>query len=131
MLGRGPWLLIIVFTINMKKELLTISILATLMGWTGSCGRKGCSVASTLNPESACRVLDVRGDKRLVEYFDVDTNELELYIQQDGKDIEIIHPYGRVGNYSDRIDSNSITFDNLDPKFVIVNGERFEIIERK
>lgn len=78
-----------------------------------------------------CRVLDSSGSKTLAEYFNLDTNEFHLYIQQNSENMLIEHPHGKVKSYSGKIDSNVIKFDQSDSNYLIVNGEKFEIVHRK
>jgi hypothetical protein len=42
----------------------------------------------------------------------------------------IEHPDGKVVNYSNRIEENSITFDPDDDRLLIVNASRFPIVKR-
>ncbi len=90
--------------------------------------KRGCSATYWLNPDRICLVRDELENRLLVEYFDADTNELLLYIQQGGNDLLIEHPHGRVKNYSTNIRSNEIRLDPLDSRYILVNGERFEIV---
>jgi hypothetical protein len=80
-----------------------------------------------LNPDVSCRITDSREGKTLVEYFNIDTNELKLYIRQDGHDRLIEHPDGRVKTYHDKIDENTIKFNPADENTLVVNGEVFHI----
>lgn len=74
-------------------------------------------------------MLDEGDGKLLVEYFNADTNELRLYVQQNGNNVSIEHPYGRISNYSAKIDANEVKFDRSDSRYLIVNGEKFEIVK--
>ena len=119
---------------NVKKAALILSsflIVGILILVIVSFWKKGCSMTYWLNPDSVCRVHDESGDRLLVEYFNIDTNELLLYIQENGRDVLIEHPYGRVSNYSENVDSNEMKLDRSDNRYIIVNGERFEIIVKK
>lgn len=111
--------------------LLTVAIIVTAGFAVISYQKKGCSVASWLNPDMSCRIRDESGDRIVVEYFNRDTNELLLYIQNNGVDLPIEHPDGRVSNYYDNIAANEIKLDRSDSRYLIVNGERFEITPKK
>jgi len=105
--------------------------IASIIFAVWSVTRSGCSISSKLNPDLSCRVLDTRGDRQLIEYFDVDTNDLHLHVQEAGKDMLIEHPYGKVKGYQEKIDLNRMEFDPTDVNFIIVNGERFRILPQK
>jgi hypothetical protein len=64
----------------------------------------------------------------LVEYFNADTNDLQLYLQESERDVLIRHPYGHVNSFSEHLNSNEIKLDRTDPNYLIVNGERFDIV---
>lgn len=90
--------------------------------------RPTCPGASWLNYDVSCRVLDIRSDNTsLVEYFDADTNELRLYLRQDGKDVQIEHPYGKVKNFKAALGENQIKFNSRDERSLLVNGEEFPL----
>ena len=93
--------------------------------------KKGCSATYWLNPETTCIVRDEVAGKSLVEYFNADTNDLRLYIQEHGQDVQIEHPYGKVKGLSVNLNSNQIRLDPIDARYLIVNGERFEIVPLK
>jgi hypothetical protein len=88
---------------------------------------RDCSWISQLNPDVLCRITDSRDGRELVEYFNIDTNELKLYIRQNGHDQLIEHPDGRVKTYHDKIDENTIKFNPADENTLLVNGEVFPI----
>jgi len=69
--------------------------------------KTGCSATYWLNPDVTCRVLDAKEDgTALIQYFNADTNELRLYIQQNGKDVQIEHPHGKVKDFKDVLSQN-------------------------
>jgi hypothetical protein len=93
----------------------------------------GCSTSSrlctyTINADVKCRICDTANDGRtLVEYFNTDTNELRLFVTDSEFEVEILHPFGEVHAYSEKVSANSIKFDGSDSKLLLVNGERFSI----
>lgn len=89
--------------------------------------RRDCSLIGQLNPDVSCRTTDSREDKELVEYFNIDTNALKLYIRQEGHDRLIEHPDGRVKIYHDKVGENTIRFNPADENTLLVNGEVFPI----
>jgi hypothetical protein len=121
--------------LNRRKLLLTSALVSTallIVGVLWLRTRPGCSLRARLNPDVICRTLDVREDGTyLIQYFDTDTNALTLYLQQNGRDIEIDHPQGKVKNFSARLDQNQIKFSRSDYKTLIVNGEDFQIAEKR
>lgn len=113
-----------------RKRLLTLVIclligLLTIAVWLQK--RAGCSVGYWMNPDMVCRVLDIKDGKYLIEYFNSDTNEIRLYIQQNGKDLLIEHPYSKVKSYKEAINQNIIKFNPNDEGTLLVNGEIFPI----
>jgi hypothetical protein len=114
----------------MKKGILIVCFVAaglvTVLLFLANYG-EGCSFSSNFNPEIACHVHDEAEERVLIEYFDVDTNELRLYIQKEGVDTLIEHPYGKVSRFSPNLQANEIRLDRSDSRFLIVNGERFPI----
>jgi hypothetical protein len=75
-----------------------------------------------------CRVLDVRDDGAyLLQYFDADTNELRLFVQQNRRDLQIEHPYGKVKSFSAVLDRNEVKFNRDNYQTLLVNGEVFLI----
>lgn len=96
----------------------------------------GCSPTSrlcnyTINADVKCRVCDIANDnKRLVEYFNADTNELRLFLIDAKSEIEIEHPFGQVQPYYDEVDANSIKFDTSATGYLSVNGQKFMIKKR-
>ena len=74
-----------------------------------------------------CKVKDRQGNRVMVEHADLDISYLALSIHENGKTRWVQHPNGKVANFSDALDENSITFDPADRKFLQVNGERFPI----
>jgi hypothetical protein len=114
----GPW----VFRL-LGLAWVVILFIGALSGFR----RRDCSSISRLNPEVSCRITDSREGQTLVEYFNIDTNELKLYIRQNGNDRSIGHPDGRVKIYHDKIDENTIEFNPADENTLLVNGEVFPI----
>jgi hypothetical protein len=98
----GPW-----FFRLLGAALIVMIFFGALSGFR----RRDCSSISQLNPDVSCRITDSREGKTLVEYFNIDTNELKLYIRQNGHDRSIGHPDGRVKTYHDKIDENTIEFN--------------------
>ena len=96
----------------------------------------GCSTTQTLckfslNPDGTCRICDVDPNARkLIEYFNRDTNELRLFVTGVGPDQEILHPKGRVTRFDDQVDKNILKFDPLDETVLVVNGEKFKIMSK-
>jgi hypothetical protein len=112
--------------------LVVVVVAAVILSLTlGLYSKKGCSATYWLNPDTVCQVRDEIGDRALVEYFNSDTNDLRLYLQQDGQDVQIEHPYGKVKSFSSNLNSNQLRLDPTDPRYLIVNGERFEIVRRE
>lgn len=93
--------------------------------------RRDCSLIGQLNLDIPCRITDNRDGKELVEYFDIDNNELKLYIRQNGHDRLIEHPNGRVKIYHDKVDDNAIKFNPADENTLLVNGEVFPIAQNQ
>ena len=81
----------------------------------------------TLNYDVKCRTCDVADERRLIESFNIDTNELRLFVTDSGRDIEILHPDGYVTHFEGKIDTNVVKFDPSDDDFLLVNGEKFRI----
>jgi hypothetical protein len=52
-------------------------------------------------------------------------------MQQSGRDIEIEHPQGKVKTFSARLDQNQIKFSRNNYKTLIVNGEDFQIAQKR
>jgi hypothetical protein len=71
-------------------------------------------------------IKDQYDDKTLVEFFDVDTNELRLQIITEDDEQWIQHPVC-CKTYEDHIPSNEILFDRENKDYLIVNGESFRI----
>ncbi|CAN5599687.1 hypothetical protein BH10ACI1_BH10ACI1_00470 [soil metagenome] len=85
-----------------------------------------------LNPDVACRLLDEKTDgTKLVEYFNRDTNKFRLILIDYGKEVEIEHPYGKIGNFSERIESNKIKFDLQNSQNLVVNDQNFAIVRKE
>ncbi len=112
---------------NVFLAILFLAIATALIFLAFSYRMKGCSLTYRLNPDLTCQIRDEKGERVLVEYFNLDTNELRLYLQQDGKDVLIEHPYGLMNNYSSNVNANDIKIDRSDERYLLVNGERFEI----
>jgi hypothetical protein len=66
----------------------------------------------------------------LVEYFNSDTNELTLYVQHNGKDSQIEHPYGKVKDFKAVLIENEVKFNPENDRILLVNGEVFPITPR-
>ncbi len=113
----------------MRFVRISVIVFAILLSAV-SCDFRNGGCAFVANPDVKCRVLDRRASTELVEYFNVDTNDLRLFLKSDGESVEITHPFGKVTNFDPKIDSNVIKFDKNDSGFLIVNGERFQV-ERK
>jgi hypothetical protein len=114
----------------MTRRVLLVSgvVIAIVASVTWLLRRPGCSVTQRLNPDVACRVLDVRQDGvYLVEYFNADTNELCLYIQTKRRDSEIEHPSGKVKAFNPTLRENKVTFNPGDERTLLINGEVFPI----
>lgn len=90
--------------------------------------RPGCSISYRFRPDVTCRVLDVRDDGAyLLQYFDSDTNGLRLFLQQNHRDLQIEHPYGKVKNFSAVLERNEVKFNRDNYQTLVVNGEAFPI----
>ena len=76
-----------------------------------------------------CKVKDMQGGKVLVEHADLDVNRMELSIYDNGRVRWIQHPDGHVTKFSNRLDENTIRFDQPNSSFLVVNKERFPITE--
>ncbi len=71
-------------------------------------------------------IKDQYDDKTLVEFFNVDTNELRLQIRSKDDEKWIQHPVCCLP-YEEHIPSNEILFDREKSDYLIVNGEPFKI----
>lgn len=90
--------------------------------------RPGCSIAYRFRPDITCRVLDVRDDGAyLLQSFDADTNELQLFLQQNQRDLQIEHPYGKVKSFNAVLERNEVRFNHDNYQTLVVNGEVFPI----
>jgi hypothetical protein len=88
----------------------------------------GCPISYRFRPDVTCRVLDVRDDGAyLLQYFDADTNDLRLFVQQNRRDLQIEHPYGKVKSFSAVLDRNEVKFNRDNYQTLVVNGEVFPI----
>src|SRR5688572_11486311 len=71
---------------SLSRKVLLIGIVTVVLGTCTSIWlirKTGCSATYWLNPDVTCRVLDAKEDgTALIQYFNADTNELRLYIQQ-------------------------------------------------
>lgn len=116
---RNPWLKVIV--------VMTLLIFAAvfIMVWRDTSNRK--LLLYRLNPDVSSRVTDKMDNKTLVEYFNQDTNNLELVIQENGRVLWIEHPFGKVKLYKGKVDDNDIRFDRSRDGVLLVNGEAFLI----
>ena len=82
----------------------------------------------TLNPDTICRTCDLENKgRKIVEYFNSDTNDLRLFIVSNGNETEINHPLGLMDGVHDKINSNKIKFDPADSTYLLVNEKRFLI----
>jgi hypothetical protein len=110
-----------------RGNLFVLVPLIFIFAWFG-CARNPCNTG--FNPDVTCHVLDSRSDgTTLVEYFNADTNELRLVLIQNGVEKPIQHPFGHVWNFNEKLNENTISFDQNDPKSLLVNGEKFTIKE--
>lgn len=116
---------------SQSKYFLLLIILAITVSLPFACKQTGCSAFYWLNHDMTCSVRDEHNGGVLVEYFNLDTNELRLYVQQDGEETLIEHPYGKVASYSGSIDDNVIKFDPINPQNLLVNGENFQIVKKQ
>ena len=92
----------------------------------------GCSISYRFRTDVTCRVLDVRNDGAyLLQSFDGDTNELHLFVQQNQRDLQIEHPYGKVKNFSPVLERNEVKFNSDNYQTLLVNGEVFPITPQK
>ena len=115
---------------TLNKRILLLALLIGVFGIVGVMWlrRSGCPGSGWLNFEVTCRVVDVRSDNtKLIETFDPDTNDLRLYLRDDGDYQRIEHPYGRVKNFKAAVRENDIRFNPADNGSVLVNGEVFPI----
>ncbi len=116
------------------RPLLLIGVFLALSVIAGSVwllNKPGCSATYWLNPDLTCRILDVKADGTyLLEYFNSDTNDLRLYLQQNRRDSQIEHPDGKVKNFSAVLSENQIKFNPDNDRTLLVNGEVFPITPR-
>ena len=85
-----------------------------------------------LNPDILSRVTDKVSDRKLVEYFNRDTNQFELVIYFDNRQIVWIeHPYRKVKQFKEAVNDNEIKFHPTNGNLLIVNGEEFPITKVK
>jgi hypothetical protein len=78
-----------------------------------------------------CKVKDRDGGRVLVEHANLDSNQLQLSITQEGRRMWIRYPDKDVMNLSNSLDENKILFDDRDKNLLSVNGERFPITASK
>lgn len=116
---RSSWLKVIVVVI------LLIFVAVFVMVWRDVSSRK--LLLYRLNPDVSSRITDKMGNKTLVEYFNQDTNNLELVILENGRVLWIEHPFGKVKLYKEKVDDNDIRFDRSRDGVLLVNGETFLI----
>ena len=69
-------------------------------------------------------------NRKIIEYWDMDTNELKLKLFEYGKSYWIKHPACCM-KYEGRISNNTIKFDRSTSNTLNVNGEAFTIEEVK
>jgi hypothetical protein len=119
--------------ISMLKNNFALLLIVASLAMLGvpSCNKTGCSNFYWLNYDMTCRVRDSNNGRVLVEYFDLDTNELRLYLQQNGEETPIEHPFGVIQSYGGNIGENVIKFDPTSPENLLVNGENFKIVKKQ
>lgn len=110
-------------------KLTLLGFLLVLVFAASSCSRTERLCRFTVNPDISCRVCDSdKNGRKLIEFFDRDTNELRLFIStQSSDDEEIVHPRGQVVQFYSEVSRNLIKFDTTDPAFIVVNGEKLPI----
>src|SRR5687767_526432 len=101
---------------TLKKVLLPALAIGFLaLGSIWMLRRSSCPESYWLNFDVTCRALDVRSDStELIEYFDLDTNELRLYLRRDRQYQQIEHPYGKVKTFKAELRDNDIKFNPRD-----------------
>lgn len=111
------------------KVTLKFGLIAVVMGLLNlACANNSNPCGFNFNPELSCRILDELDDgTKLIEYFDIDTNELSLFIYKNGEKTQIQHPKDRVKNFTPDLKKNSIKFSRQKVNVLVVNGEEFEI----
>jgi len=103
-------------------------LLATLVIFIGGCSQSDRLCKYTLNPDVSCRICDENADRgKLVEYFNLDTNELRLFIVTETSEIEIEHPKDKVVGFNEQIRRNTIKFDPTRNDELSVNGTSFTV----
>jgi hypothetical protein len=120
-------------TLHPRRLVLTgvLLVLLLIAAYISLLKRPGCSATYWLNPDLTCRVLDTKQDGTyLLEYFNSDTNELRLYVQEHREDHEIEHPRGKVKDFKAVLSENQIKFNPDDDHTLVVNGEIFPTIPR-
>ena len=71
-------------------------------------------------------IKDEYNNKKIIEYFNIDTNELRLKITEDNNFRWIKHP-NCCTEYYEHIPTNTIKFDHVSENLLIVNGKTFVI----
>ena len=71
-------------------------------------------------------VKDEYNNRKLVEYFNVDTNELKLKLIEGDNSRWIKHPSCCM-EYSGKVSSNEIKFDRNNNNLIVVNGKTFTL----
>jgi hypothetical protein len=92
-----------------------------------------CPWSHQLSLTWSCRIVDIKKGVLLIEHFDASMDsrvDLQLSMHQLGKVTWIEHPYGKAQNLAPRVTDNTIKFDRSDSKYLLVNGERFQIHAR-
>lgn len=105
----------------------TILVIGVLLMFSLSGATEYCPLSHKVNPDMNCRIHDNINGKILIGHFNIDTNELELSIFENGKTHWIKHPEGELTNYNPSIEKNTLLFDRKNPLNLIVNDSVFSI----
>jgi len=112
--------------ISSKKIGLIASIITCAVLITIALGYFGLKWLTYL--ETNTRICDVYGNRQLIEYFNVHTNEFRLEIKENGRSRWIKHPICCF-ELNGRVPDNSIRFSRNKSDMLIVNGLEFAISE--
>ena len=97
-----------------------------------NCSNKQNPCNFVVNPDVSCRICDEKnGRTKLIEYFNADSNDLRLFLITSEQSVEIEHPYGKIDNFKNKVDSNQLLFDLANPQNLIVNGQKFVIVKKE